>query len=66
MTYKNHRSCFTALQCINVDGYCPDIPTEYDDREYSNGVSCEECMYNTYECVDCLFRGSEFCPEGVE
>ena len=52
---------FRPVECVN--GHCPDIPTEYDDREFSNGISCEECWYNTYRCEDCLFLKTEYCPK---
>lgn len=51
---------FTAVACVT--GYCPDIPTEYDDREYSNGISCEECWFRTFRCEDCVFEGDKCCP----
>ena len=57
MNAKCHGFC--AAECIN--GYCPDIPTAFDDAEYSNGVKCSECIYNSGECSDCIFEGSPEC-----
>lgn len=50
---------FCADKCIN--GYCPNIPSEYDEQEYTKGIKCSECWFNTGKCSDCIFEGSEIC-----
>lgn len=52
---------FVSEMCVN--GHCPDIPSEYDEREYSNGINCGECWHMTYRCEDCIFRDSDECPK---
>lgn len=52
---------FTSVMCGT--GHCPDIPTEYDEREYSNGITCAKCWYQTYRCKDCLFQETKYCPK---
>lgn len=52
---------FVAIECVN--GHCPDIPSEYDEQEYSKGIKCSECGYNTGKCDDCALPGSGACPK---
>lgn len=52
--------CFVSFQCVN--GHCPNIPTEFDEREYDNGFNCSDCFFNIGNCSDCIFEGSDFCP----
>ena len=57
----NTCSGFVSATCI--DGSCPGIPSEFDDREYGTDLDCEDCWFNTGKCEDCIFRGSEDCLE---
>lgn len=57
----NTCSGFVSATCI--DGSCPDIPSEWDDREFSMGLDCKDCWFNTGKCEDCICRGSEYCEK---
>lgn len=64
------KECFT---CVRTATTCPNIAIERYDHKYGDElaedlgyekVSCIKCGYNTGKCCDCLFEGSDVCPEG--
>lgn len=63
------KECFT---CVKTAGGCPNDDIERYDQRYGDGlaedlgyerVRCRECGYHTGRCCDCLFEGSDVCPE---
>lgn len=54
------KECFVCSACCY---YCPNTELyELGEPE----IKCDECYYNSGECIDCLFENSKECPEFKE
>lgn len=62
---------FSNIACIN--GNCPNAEYEAVNEKYGFGiaddmgletVTCSKCYYNTGNCKDCMFEGTEDCDKG--
>lgn len=51
---------FTALAC--VDGNCPIALHDICPDQFEK-INCEECFYNTKQCTECIFKGTEYCDQ---
>ena len=54
---------FCASECVS--GQCPKALARscdwYTDMGFDVPKSCKDCWYNTGQCEDCIFEGSEQC-----
>lgn len=54
---------FCAFECVS--GQCPQALAQscdwYTDVGFDVPKSCSDCWYNTGQCEDCVFEGSEQC-----
>lgn len=57
------KTCNRFVSATCVDGSCPVIISELDEREYGSGLDCKDCWFRTEDCKDCIFQGSEYCQE---
>ena len=62
---KPHCDLFRASSCNTA---CPNeaIKRLNEEGHHFALLSCSDCEQNSWECVDCIFEGTEFCAKEIE